>query len=80
MGGCLVAVVAAPVALVPGSGADAVAAKKRNRFELSVATTSQKRILAKRRVRVRVRPARSGAYRVFASTRRQSGKRRATPI
>ena len=75
LGGCLVAAIAAPVALIPGGGGNAVAAKNRHGLELSVATTSQRRILAKRRVRISVRTARSGTYRVFASTRRRPGKR-----
>ena len=70
------AVAAAPVALVPGSD-DAVAAKERKGLELSVVTTSQRRILAKRRIRISVRATRSGTYRVFGSTRRRPGKRRA---
>src|SRR5688500_5112510 len=73
LGGCLVAGVAAPNLLVSGSG-DAVAAKERKGIALSVATTSQRRILTRRRVPVRVRSTRAGTFRVFASSRR--GKRR----
>ena len=69
------AVAAAPVALGPASD-DAVAAKERKALKLSVKSTSQRRILAKRRMRIRVRAAHSGTYRVFGSTRRRPGKRR----
>ena len=75
LGGCLVAVAAAPPALV-SDGSDAVAAKERKALELSVATTRQRGILANRRVAVRIRSARSGTFRVFAATRRRSGKSR----
>ncbi|MGH2837277.1 MAG: hypothetical protein ACRDJY_02875, partial [Thermoleophilaceae bacterium] len=79
LGGCLVAGVPAPSLLVSG-GADAVAAKEGKRLELSVATASQRKILAKRRVRMRVRSTRAGTFRVFASSRRRPGKRRARVV
>ncbi len=79
LGGCLVAGIAAPGVLVSGGG-DAVAAKERKGLKLSVATASQRRILAKRRVPVRVRSTRAGTFRVFASSRRRPGKRRARVV
>jgi hypothetical protein len=69
LGGCLVAVAAVPAVLVSGPG-DAVAAKKRSTLQLQVASTSQRKILAKRRVAVRVRSPRAGTFRLFASSRR----------
>ena len=69
------AVAAAPVA--PGTdGGDAVAAKQRKALKLAVATTSQRRILRKRRVPVTIRATRAGTYRLFASSRKRPGKRR----
>ena len=66
---------AAPALLVSGTG-DAVAAKERTALRLTVASASQRKILAKRRVAIRVRSARTGRYRLFASSRRRPGKDR----
>jgi hypothetical protein len=53
---------------------EAVAAKKRSTLQLRVASTSQRKILAKRRVAVRVRSPRAGRFRLFASSRRRPVK------
>ncbi len=73
LGGCLVVAAAAPGVVVSGAG-DAVAAKKRTAVQLKVASTSQRKILAKRRVAVRVRSRRAGTFRLFASSRRRPRK------
>jgi hypothetical protein len=74
-GCCLVAGVAGPGVLVSG-GDDAQAAKKRTRLSASITSGSQRRILSKRRIAIRVRSSKAGRFRLFASARRRSGKRR----
>jgi hypothetical protein len=59
---------------------DAASPSARGALKLAVATNSQQKILAKRRLKVRVRSARAGRYRVFASARKRAGKRRARVV
>ena len=62
-------------AIGPGAD-DAVAAKKRGAVAVSVTTVSQRRILARKRVAIRVKNRRAGRVRVFVSSQRRTGKRR----